>query len=486
MKVLVLLAGLAAAPPDTAVVGTLADPVSLDPHRATDLVSAAVTSNVCEPLVRVTADGSRHEAALATTWATVDNRHWTFTLRPGVRFHDGTPFDAEAVVANLEDLRRHRGFAVQAERVGPLVVALTLERPNAALLATLSQAFFAIQSPRQLRARETSPLSGTGPFRLGEVRPGEVVLHANPGYWRGAPRLARVIYRRYPDEDALRGALLRREVDVTFSLGLAQADRLRSASDVVLHAQTGLNLAFLSLNNERGPLRDRRVRQAIARAIDRPALVARLLGGQGEPAHNPLPPSLWGYARRTKELVLDRTVARRLLREAGRSGGFTVSFAVADAPRPYNPTPLALAAQVAEDLSNVGIRSQMVRVPSWSDLVERVRRGDYDLAVMGWQADTTDPNDFLSALLASDSIGTTNRSRYRSAEMDGLLKQGRRERDQRGRAVAYGAAQALFQRDMPWVPLYHVAVLTAYRRALRGLVIDPTGTLRFDKTWKAA
>jgi peptide/nickel transport system substrate-binding protein len=482
----VLLAALLATAPDTVVVGTRADPASLDPHRATDLVSAAVIASVCEPLVRLRADGSRHEAALATTWATVDNRQWTFTLRPGVRFHDGTALDAEAVVDNLEDLRRERGFAVQAERLGPLVVGLTLDRPNAALLATLSQSFFAIQSPRQLRARDTAPLAGTGPFRLSEARPGQIVLEANPGYWGGVPRPARVVFRRYADDDALRLALSRGEVDVTSALGHTQTDRLRGEAEVVVRAQTGLNLAFLSLNNERGPLGDRRVRQAIARAIDRSALVGRLLGGHGEPARNPLPPSLWGYATRSRELVADPVLARRLLREAGHPEGFAVSFLVTEVPRPYNPAPLALATQVAEDLARVGVRSSFVRAATWSEFVDRGRRGDYDLAVMGWQADTTDPNDFLSALLASDSIGATNRSRYRSVEMDGLLKQGRREGDQRARLAAYAAAQALFQRDMPWVPLYHVAVLTAYRKGLRGLVIDPTGTLRLDRVWKVA
>src|SRR6185295_5530427 len=158
---------------------------------------------------------SRHEAALATTWATVDNRRWTFTLRGGVRFHDGTPFDAEAVVANLDDLRRERGFAAQAERLGPLVVAVTLDRPNAALLATLSQAFFAMQSPRQLRARDAAPLVGTGPFRIVAARPGQVVLDAKRGRGRGARRLGRLTFRRYADEDALREAMGRVDADLT-------------------------------------------------------------------------------------------------------------------------------------------------------------------------------------------------------------------------------------------------------------------------------
>ena len=192
---------------ETVVVGTLADPVSLDPHRATDLVSAAIITNVCDPLVRYRPDGSRAEAALATTWATMDARTWTFTLRQGVAFHDGTPLDADAVVANLEDLRRQQGFPGHARRAGPYVVSITLDRPNAALLATLSQPFFTLQSPRELKAKSGRPV-GTGPFRLVSARPGEIQLEPNPAHWGGAPRLQRLVFRRYASTEALMRALL--------------------------------------------------------------------------------------------------------------------------------------------------------------------------------------------------------------------------------------------------------------------------------------
>jgi len=481
---IVLASLLLAAAADTLVVGLLADPGSLDPHRATDLVSAAVVVNVCEPLVRFRPGGSRPEAALATTWATVDRRTWTFTLREGVRFQDGTPLDAEAVVANLERLRRLRGFPGRAERAGPYVVTIALDRPDAALLATLSQPFFALQSPKRL----TDPLAeravGTGPFRLVSVRPGEVVLEANPDHWAGPPRLRRLVFRRLPDEDALVKALLADEVDLTSAVGQERVSRLRSDARITLDSRIGLNVAFLCLNNERAPLREVRVRQAIARGIDRPRLVGGTLGGHGEPARNPLPPSLWGYDRRTKDLALDATSARRLLAEAGFSAGLDLELLYAASPRPYLPSPRHVAEEIHEDLLKIGVRTRLHEIPTWSEYTERVTRGDYDLALLGWQADTLDPNDFLSALLSADSIGTTNRSRYRSAAMDGILKRGRMGSDPETRLAAYHEAQALFQKDMPWVPLYHGSLYTVHRRSLRGLNLGPTGLVRYDKAWK--
>jgi ABC-type transport system substrate-binding protein len=247
-----LLAALLAAPVDTLVVGLTADPVTLDPHRATDLVSAAVVSNVCEPLVRYRADGSRPEAALATSWATADSRTWTFTLRQDVRFHDGAPLDAAAVVANLDDLRKQRGFPGRAVRAGPFVVTITLDQPNAALLATLSQAFFAMQSPREI-VRSSPRLVGTGPYRLESARPGRIELSANPQHWGGAPRLKRIVFRRLADQPALEAALLAGDVDVTSAVGQDTVGRLRGRPGITLDSQTGLNIAFLCPNNERRP-----------------------------------------------------------------------------------------------------------------------------------------------------------------------------------------------------------------------------------------
>src|SRR4029079_10380946 len=153
--------------------------------------------------------------------------------------------------------------------------------------------------------------------------------------------------------------------------------------DTALDMRTGLNIAFLSVNNERSPWRDRRVRQALARAFERHALVQEALGGQGEPARNPLPPSLWGYATRTRELMLDRIVSRRLLREAGYADGLETTLLVVDAPRPYNPAPMRVAERVVADLAEVGIRTRMRQVSTWAEFLDKATRGDYDLAVMG-------------------------------------------------------------------------------------------------------
>lgn len=479
-----LAALLLAAPTDVVVVGTLNDPAVLEPHRATDVVATEIVANVCETLVRVRAGSQRPEGVLATTWATRDQRVWTFTLREKVRFQDGASLDADAVVENIEHLRRERAFPGRALRIGPLVVQIALDRPNAALLSTLSQAFFAIQSPRSLEGSGSQLPVGTGPFRLAARQPGLVELRANDRYWGGAPRLRRVLFRKYPSADALLTALGTGEVDVSSALGPPQVGRLRLDPDVTLDSQTGLNLVYLALNDSRPPFDQVHVRQAISRAIDRNGLVRDVLGGHAEPADTPLPPTLFARDTRSRELILDPAAAHRLLARAGFRDGLDATLTVSRAPRPYLAEPLRVAARLRDDLGRAGVRVKLNEVTSWSQHVEMTSRGDYEMALLGWQADSLDPNDFLTALLDSELVGKTNRSRYASPSMDALLKRARMDSAARARLALYRRAQDLFQDDMPFVPLYHASVFTAHRREVNGLVIGPTGILRYDKTWK--
>jgi peptide/nickel transport system substrate-binding protein len=388
-----LLAALAAgAASETLVVGTLSDPASLAPHRATDLVAAEIVANVCETLVRVRPGSLRPEGVLATAWATTDQRAWTLTLREGVSFHDGAVLDADAVVANLEHLRRERGFPGHATRIGRLVVEIALDRPSAALLSTLSQPFFSIESPKQLAATTDLPV-GTGPFRLVAQQPGLVELQAFDGYWGGPPRLRRVEFRRFPDEDALARALASGEADVSAALSPERAAELRADARVALDAQPGLSLTFLAVNNEKTPFSDAHVRRALSKAIDRTTLAHEMLAGHAEPAVVPLPPTLLGPDTSARELTYDQDAARRMLADAHVAPGFPVTLTVSSAPRPYLLEPLRAAARIASDLAGVGLDVRIREVATWAEQVALTTRGDYQLALLGWRADTLDHHE---------------------------------------------------------------------------------------------
>ena len=254
---------------------------------------------------------------------------------------------------------------------------------------------------------------------------------------------------------------------------------------MTLDAQAGLSLTFLAVNNERSPFSDARVRRALSRAIDRAGLVRELLAGHGEPAHAALPPMLLGPDTRARELVLDRDAARRLLADARVPPGFETTLTVSRAPRPYLLEPLRVAARIRDDLARVGLVVRLRELPSWAEHVAVTSQGDFELALLGWRADTLDPNDFLTALLDSGSIGTTNRSRYRSAAMDGLLKRARQDSapgargsrsTARRRSWCRATCRSSRSTTRPCSP--------PIAGSVRGLVIGPTGILRYDKAWK--
>jgi peptide/nickel transport system substrate-binding protein len=483
--VLLLLFILAMAPvPSRAtelVIGTVADPVGLDLHAATDLLTATVAANACEPLVRMTDAQKPPRGLLATSWATRDNRSWTFTLREGVRFQDGRPFDADSVVANLHDLAAEGRFEGRATRIGPHAVTIGLEVPNAALMATLSQPFHGMQSPRQL-AEGTRLPTCTGPFRVVSAAEGTVRLARHPGYWGPAARLDGLVFRAFSGEEELVRAVRAGRVDVAIGVNPRHAAEVRADPALRVRSWTGLNLAYLALNHDRPQFRDRRVREALAHAIDRGRLVREVLRGHAEPARNPLPPGLPGYARRTPELILDRRLARRLLAESGVAK--ELRLLTTPSPRTWMPDPEGVAARIREDLEQVGVKVVTEQASGWSDYLRRVTAGDFDMAVLGWEADTLDANDFLVALLSRAAVGRTNRSRYADERMEALLRQGRRGSDPRERARTYAEVQRLFRREMPWVPLYHVEVFMAHRATVQGLVVDPTGILRCHQAWR--
>ncbi len=403
-----------------------------------------------------------------------------------MRFQDGASLDADAVVGNLEHLRRERAFPGRAERVGPHLVQITLDRPNAALLSTLSQPFFAMQSPRRLAGPGSEQPVGTGPFRLDAARPGRVELSAFDGHWAGAPRLRRLVFRRFADEEALAQALVSGEADVSSAIGPdpggPAARRARAHPRLADRPQPHL------------PRRQQRARarsptRACAGRSPAPstgrASCARSSEGHAEPAHTALPPTLFGHDTRARELVLDRDAARRLLAAARVPEGFETTLTVSRAPRPYLLEPLRVAARLRDDLARVGV----VRAPA--------RGGDLDRARGPHLARGLRPR---AARLAGrhprperlpDRAARLGLHRHHEPHPLPQPGHGRpaeaRPHGQRARCTRlalYREAQELFQKDMPFVPLYHSSVFTAHRRDVRGVVIGPTGILRFDKAWK--
>jgi peptide/nickel transport system substrate-binding protein len=488
------------APPVEAslLVGRAADAIALDPARITDTESVEVCEQVFETLVHTGSRGAL-EPALATHWeVSSDGTEWTFFLRPGVRFHDGTRFDADAVVFSFERQRDpHHPYhlndfayeslfkiVVRIEKLDALKVRIVIERAYAPFLANLSTFATAIVSPTAVRRWgelfRLHPV-GTGPFRFVEWSRGErITLEANPSYWGGTPRLRHLAFVPVRDERQRLVALEGGAIDLAESLAPQDLQFIPLHPELATERAPGNNVGYLAINTGHQPLDDVRVRRAVAHAIHKTPIVKLVYQGLAVPASGPLPPSEWGRIELPAELY-DPARARALLAEADYRPRTHPKLYVPSTPRTYLPDPLRVARMIQQDLRDVGMEIDLV-VNGLDEHLRAITAGEHDLCLLGWSADNPDPDNFLYNLFDGDNAvpGTArNLSFFRDGQLDGILRWAQESLERERREQFYGEAQRILADRVPWVPLAHSEIVVARRRAVHGLVIDPLSVVRF-------
>ncbi|MBI4575901.1 MAG: ABC transporter substrate-binding protein [Planctomycetes bacterium] len=483
------------------------DSVKLDPADITDGESAKVTACIFDTLVRFQSESTEVEPSLATSWETSeDGLSWTFHLREGVRFHDDTGLDAEAVVwsfrrqmdpahparapeATFQYWADMFGDVVQVEALDPRTVRFTLSRPSAPFLANLAMFSAAVASPRAWEVHgaagfATHPV-GTGPFRFVEWRPGErIALEGFAGHWEGPPRADRLVFKPVSDNRVRLELLRKGDVDIMDGLDPVDLAGVRQDAGLRVVEQPGMNVAYLAFNNQRPPLDDPRVRRALAHCIDKASIVENLYFDTAVPAVNPMPPIVWGHADDLEDRRLDLDEALRLLDEV-LPGRPALTLDVMSNARPYMPEPPKLAIYLQRQFEKVGVRCE-VREHDWPSFLQLTENGEHQLCLMGWIGDNGDPDNFLHVLLDASNArkGTaSNVSFYTGEEVHRLLDEARGLRDERARAALYQDAQRLIHRDCPMVPLVHATQVVVVRKGVEGLRLHPTGQTRFKDVY---
>ncbi|HEY3355102.1 MAG TPA: ABC transporter substrate-binding protein [Polyangia bacterium] len=488
---------------ESLIVGRASDPLSLDPARTTDSESIETCEQVFEHLVRYRFDSMEIEPALATHWEVAPNgREWTFHLRTGVTFHDGTPLTADAVVWSLERQRdpSHRDHKPdfvywessfrniqKIEKVDELTVRITIERPYAPFLANLAMFPVSILSPGAVRRAgegyDRHPV-GTGPFRFVEWIPGErLVLTANPYYWGGAPKLEYLVFRPIRDARQRLQAMEGNAVDVAYGLAPHDIPYVRLHPDLMLHRAPGNNVAYLAMNTQKPPFNDVRVRRAVNYAINKVPLTKLIHQGMATPAKGPVPPGLWGYLADQPDYHYDRERARALLREAGVPVGVRPRLYTSADPRPYLPAPERVARIIAYNLREVGLNVEVVSQPLGAHL-RSMSNGEHDLCLHGWTGDNGDPDNFLYMLLDRDNTVpglARNVAFYRNGALHGLLIWARESGDRAERVRLYEQAQRIVHEEAPWVPLWHSDFTAVAHRAVRDFTIHPAAVIYYAK-----
>lgn len=493
--------------------GLDAPPVRLDPALAMDRASAWVSAQIYDTLVRFKPGTTEIEPGLAEAWeVSPDGRIWEFTLREGVRFHDGTPLDAEAVVWNFQRWMdpqhpAHQGdfpfwkgmfggflgetdlegnpasLVVAVEAVDSRTVRVTLHQPFAPLLHNLAMPAFAILSPHAVDAQGPAaygtdaahPGVGTGPFRLVDWQEDRIVLEGNRDYWAGRPRIGRLVFRVIPEPRARLVALRRGEIQGMVASDLEGWERMRSDPQVQVVLRSLPTTAFLVFNFDDERLRKRAVRQAIAHAIDRKRLVREQFGPAWRPADQILPSGFWGYNPDLVDYIYDPERARRLLAAAGYPDGFETALWYPDRPRPYLPDPEGVARAIAEDLAAVGIQAQ-VYTEHWSAYLAERRQGGFPMWLLGWTGYNGDPDSFF---FFHFGIVAPREGNYDNRELRELLLQAQMIPDDGMRLELYHRAAEIVHDDVPRLFLAHPREVLLFSREVVRYAANPVGPEAF-------
>jgi peptide/nickel transport system substrate-binding protein len=462
--------------------------------------------------------------ALATGWeATEDGLEWTFTLREGVTFHDGTPFNADAVVFNFErwwDTEHpnnlgadqfvywdymFRGFKGETlddgspksvlagiEKVDDYTVKMILSRPNASLLNTLAMENFRFASPTAVQeqgdiyATAEGLAVGTGPFKIEEwVKEDHITMVRNDDYWGELPTLDKLIWRVIPDTSAAFLALQAGDIDMQSMWAAPGPDDIAAARDdpnLKLMNNPAFNVGYLGLNHYMEWLQNLNVRLAIAHAIDKQAMVDALNPDNAVVANQFLPQALWGYNNDIVDYPYDPALAAEYLQAAIDEGVVIPDpaiFYVMPISRSYFPQPVQLGEFIQAYLAEIGINTE-IQSPAWPSpyIDDTTKDGSKaDLFLLGWTGDNGDPDNFVCVFFCGGDTQFNNNGEGSGLppdeEIDQLLREAITIIDFETRKAAYEQINQLIFDRVISVPLQHITPPTFMRANVEGYVPSP-------------
>jgi len=501
MALALWVAPVAAQPAGTLVVGLVAEPVNLDPPQVTDLNSNRVGRRIVETLVTFPEESTQIVPGLAESWTiSKDGLQYTFKLRRGITFHDGTPLNAEAVKFSIErqinpnhpayKLGKYPfanfffGNVKAVEVLSEERVAFLLNEARASFIAVLAQGAASIVSPTAVMKwgpdYPTHPV-GTGPFRFASWDRGQrVVLEKNPTYWKYPVKVERVIYRPIVEDQARLTELLTGTLDVIVGVPADFVSQLEQNAKITLLKQVGAHVWYLGMNNQKKPFDDKRVRQALNYAVNKDAIVKDVLKGTGAASRGPVLPGTWGADPALKPYPYDPERAKKLLAEAGYPSGFSTTLWVPESGSGMQ-APVAMSTVMQSNLKAVGVNVSL-QTMEWGAYLAKLRTKEQELFALSWMAGTEDPDMVMYPLLHSSQwtpVGP-NRALYKNARFDTLLQQARLTTDQAKRAQLYREAQRILVDDAPWVFVDHEIQIAALSKRVQGFKLHPSFDLRVE------
>ena len=495
--VVVAVAGHAWAQGGVLRVGIPSIPTSLDPATALEGPVSVIARQIFDTLVHYRDGSSDIEPGLASQWSVSrDGLTWTFRVREGVRFHDGTALTAQHVVESLDRVvqpgapnapspnvaaprlvRGTPGVVKEIRALDGRTIQISLLIPYAPLPAVLAHPAFSIV----LASRVGQRWVGTGPFALTEATAGRVVLDATAGYWSGSARSTRLVFLE-TGEDARGEAMLEAQGIDVLLLSTSPTHPTGTLST------PGWRVGYIALQAEQDPFSRTKARKAVAAALE-PALLAPAVGPVRVPLLSFLPLGAWARRDGPPALEANPAKAKRLLNEAGFPRGTSAGLLLADDEGGRRPHLGPLAEAIRTSLAAVGITVPVQTEPAETAL-ELARTGQFQMTVLEARMEAGDPHFLLYPLSSSEGASkgpaATNMSFYRNRTLDDLLIRASQVSFRPERQRLYVRAQAMLAEEMPWVPLYVRLHWAAIRPEVRNLRLHPSGNPRFDRVWNDA
>ncbi len=517
---------------NTFTFGEFGNAVALDPAIVTDGISFRVTVQGCEPLLQFADETTIPRPGLAESWtASDDGLVWTFKLREGIMFHDGTPFNADAVVYNFERWRftdhpthfpevvfedyssMWNGFdddsiITNVEATSEYEVTFTLSEPNGGMLNTLAMPMFAISSPAAIEAAGAAygtPSVGyscTGPYKFVEwISDDHITLTRNEDYWDEiSGNVDTIIYRVIPNAAARFAALQAGEIDAFEQPNVEDLPAIESGDNTYVLMRPPLNVFYLAFSYRIKELRDPLVREAISLAINRQEIVDAFYPPGAVVATTMIPPSLWGFNPDVPAVPYDPDLAMELLAEAGYPDGFsevtllgvdennnvtdeevgTIPFTLYFMPvqRPYNPDGLGIGEAMASYLAAIGLDVTLDQVGDWSAYLAARSNGELTgLYQLGWTGDNGDPDNFLGYFYLNQPV--PQEGYYQNEEVSQLLRQARSMTEQSEREPVYQQVDQIMHDEVARLYIAHSGVPLAFSNRVSGYIPNPLATEHF-------
>ena len=470
-----------------------ADPRGLDPALIDDGESSKPICQMYEGLLKYGDNNTEVEPCLAESWeVSEDGLTYTFKLRQGVKFHDGTDFNAEAVKYNVDRQTVNKtedmlyadfvfGDVAECNVIDDYTVEIVLNKVSTPFLNNLAMSLGApMVSPTACEANNNNlneAPCGTGPYKFVRWDKNEaVVMERNEDYWGEKGVAKQIVFKTITDNSARVVALTNGEVDIIDGIDANVVDQVTSAG-ALLNMAEGMNINYLAYNTQR--ITDPEVRKALSQAVNVPELVASLYRGYASEATSILPTFMPGYSADVKQVSYDPEAAAQTLADKGVTELHMLAYTN---PRPYNTaTGQTLAEALQGYYEKVGVTCSIDSY-DWTTYKEKVGTGDYDVCLYGWIGDNGDPDNFMN-LLASEDI-EINVAQYSDEEFNTMLAEAASTPNGEERNAIYAQMEQKIADECVWLPISHQENLSAYLSNVHNYIAHPTGNVFLSQTYK--